>query len=1097
MRIRPGMAVREKEKPMSNFCRNCGNRLPAGALFCPVCGTKVEQGHPAQVPPYANKPQPQPQRPAQVPPYANKPQPQPQPPAPQKKKRSILPIAALAVAAVVAVTVVSGLFSEPGDPGDPGRPTVTAGSGNGGGKSGSYAGVQEPDENAALSQVDPDKLWLPPEPEDIVLDYNAEELAKAPETVMQVGPEKTSAENGDFAVDFGSWNLIEEDTFSIRELPVRAYEKKGYAVQTYDLSLASGRTKFIAEVKVTIPRGEKDGEEVMFLTKDPETGKNAEEYFEISEDGRSYLLYTTHFSDHSKVIISDFGKNFSKAIRTGDITGQETREALSAFYYPTRVPWNERMTAPVRFSPYDLWSKIMGKYTYLPSSCSLMGAAAEKIRSDTRKTIPEEVDLGGLLIFDTDELKQMSKDSVTGVDQLNNARSIFIEPGIKALDKLSLEQISPGFKEMIHNSAESDFFTYVSAITTCVGFALTNEKAIKELEDGKYSTYSEAFWGNWRDYAGVVVGGIGLVGAVIVSTPVTVFAGFGGLSLYFISKSYETPYDDLAGAERNYREYYTVGGAPRRFYFDEPLYANNAYGYNGAVGNIRPLKTMTDAQNQQLKKLINEELKKIHGMGGLRGEDTRSKKVNPEWYGAVTFITEILKNEPEKIGPAVQEFYWNYTQACWDMGDGAFMDFSRTAMKARNENPALARLPEQEGFSKEKYSEILLKELFIKHQDMFLDLAKVLEHEEQIAVNKMIRTELVPLLNTQMEFTVKDHSLKDPSEFKKSVFNKELKSTGVFGVYETDYGRCTDYSKSFLSPMNFCVKNQNGEYEHVSRPVFMPSVNYSKDVREFDNYVVGLSLLKGFYYDYYPGKKNFLPAFTDKKGNVVFRCTFFHYLMMGAPTAMAFRDVDEKDGGEIIVPFEIPGRTGSDGKLHVNIEVKPGEGVWELEKLVYLHNMHYEAEGRDLSGLSPEERAKEIKKNLFSASYSDTTITADPDGYVIDRDVRGGDPVSQGAPHSERRLPGAGGTKEELISAIRSTGTQVRYKVLPSDEQPSTSLDNIPVPKAGGNRRLCINYSDVVLVYREAGGAKASKTAWEHVDENAFAYWKREVLGEK
>ena len=102
-----------------------------------------------------------------------------------------------------------------------------------------------------------------------------------------------------------------------------------------------------------------------------------------------------------------------------------------------------------------------------------------------------------------------------------------------------------------------------------------------------------------------------------------------------------------------------------------------------------------------------------------------------------------------------------------------------------------------------------------------------------------------------------------------------------------------------------------------------------------------------------PVRFSLLPAFTDKKGNVVFRCTLFHYLMMGAPTAI---------------------------------------------------------EGRDLSGMSPEERAKAIKKNLFGSSYSDITITADPDGYVIDRDVRGGDPVNQGAPHSEYRLPGAGGT---------------------------------------------------------------------------------------
>ena len=1067
-----------KGKNMANFCRNCGNRLPNGALFCPACGYKVGQ----------TGPEDQRQGQAQMPPqYENRPRTQP------KKKRSLLPAAGLAAVVLAVFAAVSGLLGEPGEPLIETRPGKTVEGGNNGG----YGGIVEPDENAAISQVDMNRVWLPPEPENIILDYSAEEIAKAPETVMQVSPEQTSAESGSFKVDFGSWNLAAGDSFSIRELPVHVHEKEGYAVQGYDLSLASGRTEFFSEVKVTLPRDERDGDLVMFLTKDPETGENEEEYFEISEDGKSYVLYTTHFSDHDKVTISDFGRNFSNAVRRGDVTGRETRDALSAFYYPTRVPWNERMTAPVQFSPYDLWTKVMDKYAYLPSGYSLMGAAAEKIRSNPQKTVPKEVNFGGFLVFDSDTLKEMFGDSVTVTDQLNSARTLTIEQGVEALDKLSLEKVSPGFKEMIHASKESDFFNQVSAITTIAGLVVTNEKVYSELEAGKYKSESEAFWANWRDYAGTVIGTIGLAGATMASTPVSVTAAIGGLTLYFISKSYKTPYDDLVGAERNYREYYSAGGFSRRFFYDEPAYANLEYGINGAVGNIRPIGALSPEQNQKLKKLINEDLKTLYGMGGIRGEDTRSKTVNQEWYAVMGFIMRALKDEPQKIGPAVQEFYRNYTEACWDMGDDRFLEFSKTAMEARGEDPNAARLPSEEKSSEKAFSEILEKELFIKHQAMFLDIVRYYEHQDQIAVNKMIRTELVPLLNTPMEFTVEDQTLKNPSEFKKSVFNKERKSTGVFGVYQTENGRYTDFSTQFLSPMNFCVKDPNGEYAHVYRPVFMPSVNFSKNYQEFENYVVGLSLLKGFYEDYYPAKSNFLPAFTDKKGNVVFRCTYYHYLMMGAPTAMAFRDVDEKDGGEIIVPFEIPSRPDSDGKFRVNIQVMPGEGVWELEKLVYESHYHFEPTYRDTTGMSGEERAREIKKHLFEVKYCDRKTKADPDYFVYDSDTRGGTPPSNGPYHTEGRLPGTGGTRDELIKKLRDVNKHTDIIVLPSDGKSSIKVEEIPVPKAGGNRRLYIRFNYVIMVYRETGGRSASKSAWQHVDERSDDYWNREVLGKE
>ena len=718
---------------MANFCRNCGTRLPDGALFCPVCGKQVSAPDPAQYtnqsqrpnqapPQYAN----QSQRPNQAPPqYANQSQrPSQAPPqyanqAPPKKKRSFLPFVGLAAVMIFVVVAVSGLFGGPGEPGGGTKPGKIIE----GGKNGSYANVVDPDENASIAQVDMDRVWLPPEPEDIVLGYSAEEIAKAPETVMQVGPGQTFAESGDFTVDFGDWNLVDEDSFSIRELPVHVHKEEGYYVRGYDFSLASGRTEFYTEVKVTIPRDAKEGEQVMFLTKDPETGKN-----------------------------------FSEAVRRGDITGQETRNALGAFYYPTRVPWNERMTAPVKYSPYDLWSKVMDKYAYLPSSYSLMGAAAEKIRSNPQKTLPMRVDFGGLLLFDADTLEGMLGDTYTVTDQVNNARGFTVAPAVDVLDKLSLENVSPGIRETIQNSAKSDFFNWVGAATTIIGFQMTNDKAIRELEAGKYDSGSAAFWNNWRDYAGTLVGTIGLVGATMVSTPVSVTAAFGGFALYCISQTYKTPYDDLVGVELNYREYYAGKGFFRRFYFDEPAYANMEYGVNGAVGNIRPLeKTMTPEQNRRLKKLINEDLKKIHGIGGIPGEDT-----------------------------------------CWDMGDDNFLTFSRAAMEARGEDPNAARLliDEDDYVTEEALTAILEKELFVKHRGLFLEIARYYEHQSQIEVNKMIRTELVPLLNTPMEFTVEDQSLKKPSEFKKSVFNKALKPTDAGAFYVTENGRYTDFSKN-------------------------------------------------------------------------------------------------------------------------------------------------------------------------------------------------------------------------------------------------------------------------------------------------------------
>lgn len=56
------------------FCRNCGNQLPEGALFCNACGTKVEApAQPAPEQPVYNQ-QPAPEQPAYTQPVYTQPQ---------------------------------------------------------------------------------------------------------------------------------------------------------------------------------------------------------------------------------------------------------------------------------------------------------------------------------------------------------------------------------------------------------------------------------------------------------------------------------------------------------------------------------------------------------------------------------------------------------------------------------------------------------------------------------------------------------------------------------------------------------------------------------------------------------------------------------------------------------------------------------------------------------------------------------------------------------------------------------------------------------------------------------------------------------------
>lgn len=809
----------------------------------------------------------------------------------------------------------------------------------------------------------PGTSWTPPALSSIDLTYSAEERASAPSVELKISGEDPKASSGDFSVDFGNYNFIEDDTLTVKTLPVHTDENAGYTLQGYDLSLASGRDSFFGEVAIKIPREESDGDVVLFLTKDPETGENTEEFYEISEDGKSYILYTTHFSDHLKANFCNFnGDQFVEDVKKANLGNEATRKALSSFYYTSYQPYHRWMSAEVAFSPNELWSKLTENSSYLPSSYSLMAAVAEKANAAPPGELPKEVDLGGILVFEEDELKNLIGEQAAAAGFVNDTKTAVIDPGTKALNKLSLENIAPGLKEPVREHAEvlaqnkgSSAFDVLSILTTAVGFAETNRKAIRELEAGKYSSTEQALWANWEGYTGTLISLTGMIGSAVeymassgmvagtaagtaaaVGSGVAIGAALAGMGLYLYCMSQETPpYADLFGAEMNYRDYYINGGTPRIFYYDDASKSSIGFG-KGETGNIKKLETLNAEQSQLFKTAINEFLKQYNGTGGIHGDDTRNKNapIN-EWHYAVFVLSDILKDDPEKFAAAVKEFYHNYAMACWEFSGDDFLSFSQTAMKQRGEAPENALYPSEK--ERETYVQLLENELFVKHQDMFLNVARTLEHQSLLSVNKMIREELVPLLNTEIVFTVKDLTLDSPTNFAASKYNAEPVLKENIELYEVpgeDGLTKTDRRFSYVHPMEFLIADEDGNYTQVGPPVFLPNYNVSGNVQDFGTIVTGLHLIPCYAGDFYPVQSNFEPSLIE--GNTVFRCTYFNYLMMGAPTAMAFRDVSTDQKKAEIKDFLIP-TAGSDGVIHVDIEVanttdqgvKGFIGTWE------------------------------------------------------------------------------------------------------------------------------------------------------------------------
>ncbi|MBO4407101.1 MAG: zinc ribbon domain-containing protein, partial [Clostridia bacterium] len=422
------------------YCKNCGAQLVEGAAFCPYCGVKLAAG-----------------------------------PAPGKKRSAGFRITALILAAVMVVEVLVAGFGFPG---------FFTGRGSGGGGSvvpdGTGSGVQNGGDAPAELTI--------PSLEALNIDYTADEIASAPKYEMGITGDVRSAASGGFSVDFGNFNNMENDTFTVRELPEHRFERDCCFVRGYDLSLSSGRDEFAGEVRVTLPRKAADGDLVQFVTKDPETGENVYEYFETSEDGSSYILYVTHFSQHALVSISDFGDALNAALRSEDYENPTVRAALSAFYYKG---FFEGLDTEVCYNPGDLWGKLK-ESPYLPSAYDMLQAMVDEMDPSRAGQNAGKADYTALPFFDN----STAAAAVGAIDAGLNVKTV--------TETLSTDKVIEGAKaaKSLPGKTLEIMGDQAGAFTAIIGFDFTLGKAINEVGDGKYDDYSSAMWGHWADNAG-------------------------------------------------------------------------------------------------------------------------------------------------------------------------------------------------------------------------------------------------------------------------------------------------------------------------------------------------------------------------------------------------------------------------------------------------------------------------------------------------------------------------------------------------------------------------------------------------------------------
>lgn len=174
----------------------------------------------------------------------------------------------------------------------------------------------------------------PGNPAFIDVTFTQAEYDAARTLTASVSREDPTADFPEFGirVDLKSWNLQnEEDTLTVKRLPVKDDDATETTLYTYDFSLASGQHEFLTDAVITVPAEGENTEGFVVFNED--TGKWEDAYCTLSEDGKTLTAYMPHFSKGAlRKVKEDAGGAISKYTVNGKSIFVQLRSEMKALY---------------------------------------------------------------------------------------------------------------------------------------------------------------------------------------------------------------------------------------------------------------------------------------------------------------------------------------------------------------------------------------------------------------------------------------------------------------------------------------------------------------------------------------------------------------------------------------------------------------------------------------------------------------------------------------------------------------------------------------------------------------------------------------------
>ena len=845
------------------ICSKCGREISETALYCSKCGTKNLTRISFRTA------------------------------APRKQKKSRKGVKVIAVLLIIAF-VITAFF----------KPGFLRGDGDGDGNDGK--GVSANNGSGGQSgTADGDTIYiqdLTAEPgmtySDLSLKYTEEQLQSAPSVTKFVSTEQEKYKCGDVEIIFDEWQLEDGiDELTVRELPELQDEASGLVLKAWDFSLLSGQHQFNTCVEVHIPRPEGiDDRTVSCVWFNEEAGAWEDKYYEISDDGKYYIIRTTHFS------VGGFYQ-YVNSFFTGDKKEDTKKQDDTLFpakflYYPNGANSKNVMNTKVQM---DVNSYM--KYVEELSLNDPDGAAKYTFGGPV-----EDYNAKQNLLYYLDAAWFGFTNYKTASDGFNIAMD------------------TAGYLDSIKGLSAFEKFSNMGTAISGLDITLTAWKVRDEVKNDKRE-FSTALKSAWAKHSGETL--INLVSyglsAALVGNPAGLAAVAGGTVLanmlyrdYSNSEAFKL--DSLTDEEKVYQEFYkhtwgvTMGTTEiNDDYYEKEEKKRNEAAEKGATTKkyknalkkkadfpslkrseitIGPLSNLSDEQNELLRKQLLKQ--PLYSSGKGFGE-------------AFSMLCDFSKGDKEYLDTLIDELYNEYANVFWKLSaekhqEAAAYIFNELGIEGTFNEP-------------DSYAE---KSVYIENfvHELQSNTEKYLAKAEETAIAKtkdahisLIKNTLVPMLNTKLVFKVTDKSLAAGETFDKSDYarNPLKKGNSDFKHLKTpDYSRLRTYMS----------------FDGINTPKFTPG-----------NAAVSL---------YYPATDSFLPQ-ARENSDVVFECTLYHYLMMGAPDHMSFYETTSADEAKykeksISVKMIFPEKLTVGKKNTITIEIADKKadftdilGIWEVK----------------------------------------------------------------------------------------------------------------------------------------------------------------------